>query len=136
MLFLAQSTPDAAALKTFLEVGFYLVGGTTACVALYLMLSGKSGKTEVGPNPLVVQEHVAFVTKEEHLRVVKETKDEFAKQASARKAVYERIEQQGKAVAVLQAETTSQTRQLHALDTKIDSLPDRILRLMERNKNT
>jgi hypothetical protein len=38
-------------------------------------------------------------------------------------------------IAVLKNETGSQTRQLHALDSKLEDLPDKIFRLMERRKS-
>lgn len=72
---LAQSpaaTPPADALKSFLEVAFYLVGGLTACVVLWKHLTGKSGETRITPTPLEVKEHTQFATSDELARVEKQ----------------------------------------------------------------
>lgn len=62
-LLLAQSTPPPAALASFLEVAFYLVGLFTACLVAYRHLTGKSEKSDVGPQPFIVKSHQEQVTK-------------------------------------------------------------------------
>lgn len=62
---LAQSTPDAHALSSFLEVTFYLIGIVTAAVVLWKQVTGKSEETRISPQPLEVKEHTTFASREE-----------------------------------------------------------------------
>jgi len=72
--------------------------------------------------PLVVTPHAKFTTQEEHEALQAKMEDEFKRERSSRKAIYEKVESQGQAIARLQTETTQQTRQLSSLDAKMDQV--------------
>ena len=60
---LAQSAPDATALKSFLEVFFYLAGSVVALMVGWRTFFPKD--VPATPQPLVVKEHKRFATWEE-----------------------------------------------------------------------
>lgn len=62
---LAQTTPPPDAVASWLEVGFYLMGGVAACVLLFKQLSGKSEDTTIKNSPLEVKAHEAAITRVE-----------------------------------------------------------------------
>lgn len=131
MLFLAQSAPDAAALKSFLEVGFYLVGLIAACVGLYMMLSGKTGKTEVGPSPLIVKAEDAYTPLDKHEALAKRVdnlqsglNDRLSQMASAasagREKLHLKLNSQGELLASNTAKTNQTADHVEKLEDKID----------------
>lgn len=126
---LAQTSPDPIALKNFLEVAFYLVGGFAATVALWKMLLVKPGKTELAGQPLEFRAASAFATKEEHTKLEQRVAEEASNGAKSRKGLYLSLEQQGKEIAALKTETIHQTRQLTNLDGKMDQVLMRLPRL-------
>ena len=76
--------------------------------------------------------HQQFVERVDYDRDREETQKEFARQAVARKGVYAKIEEQGKEIAKLQTSSDTQTRQLAAVDRKIEDLPEKLIALIDR----
>jgi len=62
---LAQSTPPPAVLASWVEVLFYLAGGTAAVVAAWYYLTGRDGERRITPQPLVVTAETQFATRAE-----------------------------------------------------------------------
>ena len=79
--------------------------------------------------------HKEYVTRIEVAKLEKDLKDDLTKGAVSRKDMHRDIEGLRIGQAKLEAETASQTRQLHQLDSKIENLPEKILRLMDRHKS-
>ncbi len=69
---LAQTSPPPAVLASWLEVLFYLAGGTAALVAAWYYLTGRDGERRIVPSPLVVTAATQFATRAE-LEEVKRT---------------------------------------------------------------
>lgn len=76
--------------------------------------------------------HQQFVERTDYDRDRIQIAEEFRRQAVARKGVYERIEEQGTEIAKLQVASDTQTRQLAALDGKIEDLPGKIIAIIDR----
>lgn len=121
---LAQSTPSAGALSSFLEVAFYLVGFFTAVVVLVKQFTGKSEEVRVTPSPLEVKEHPTMANRTEidqlHGRIKRE-----------------REEIEGK-LTRLEAEDKELRRKLDeeisALNDRIDAVPERTINLLRSTK--
>ena len=76
--------------------------------------------------------HKQFVERVDYERDREEIHREFARQAVARRGVYTKIEEQGLQIAKLQTASDTQSRQLAQLDGKIEDLPEKILRFVDR----
>src|SRR4051812_15701105 len=100
---------SAQALKDWLAVLFYLVGGATAIVALWKMLSGKNGATEIAGQPIEVKAHAAFATKLEHEQLQKKLDDELGRERGSRKKIHEEVATLQGDLKTLQRETTLQS---------------------------
>lgn len=132
LLFFAASTAvelpagdfSAVALKEWLAIAFYIIGGITACVGLWKMISGQS---------LEVRAASEYATTAQLARVEQELKADLTKGALSRKKMHEEIESVRIAQARLDEKAEGQTRQLHALDSKIENLPEKIVRLMRKD---
>lgn len=112
LLLLAESGTSftAGQLAAFLGIVAFLLG--------LVLLSRKV----FGHDPAL---HKEYVSRADHEKLERELKADLAKQAGARKGIYEKIEAQGRDIASLKSETTSQTRQLSTMDAKIDRLLER-----------
>jgi septal ring factor EnvC (AmiA/AmiB activator) len=104
------------------------IGAFIACLIVLLGLALTIKNLFQRTPPL----HQEFVAKAQYEKDQASVQEEFRRQAVSRKSLYERVEQLGHEQAAIKAETQAQTRSLHALDTKIDNLPERILRLVDR----
>lgn len=107
---------------SFIQIGIFI-----AC--LLILLGGAVGFKMLQRNPPL---HREFVDRETYDKDQRTIAEQHRQQAVSRKAIYLELESQGKQIAALQAETSHQTRALHALDTKIDNLPERMIRLIDR----
>jgi hypothetical protein len=143
-LLLASSVPAPEALASWVEVLMYLIGCAAGFVGLLVGIKSLRSKPAASvPQPLRVSEEKEYTPLPLH-RVLEERVDSLderveqrfidAAKASAdsRGKIYDLIRDQGVKIAALQADSASQTRSLHALDTKLDGLPERILRLVDR----
>lgn len=122
-----SASPDANALKSWLEVLFYLVGGVTAVVILWQKLSGRSGKREI-QQPLEVKAHCEYATTAQLAKVEKELKEDLTKGAASRKKMHEEIEAMRVAQARIEVKNDEQSRQLTNLDQKMDMVLMRLPR--------
>lgn len=78
--------------------------------------------------PLQVAEHQTPVTRTEHEKLAAKMEDEFRRERLSRKGLYEKVEDQGKAIASLKTSSEVQTKQLTALDAKMDQVLMRLPR--------
>jgi hypothetical protein len=62
---LAESAPPPAELAAWVEVLFYLAGGTAAVIAAWYYLTGRDGERRITPQPLVVTPETQFATRAE-----------------------------------------------------------------------
>jgi hypothetical protein len=104
-------------LAAFLGITVFLLGG-------YLL-----ARKAIVPEPPL---HKEYITRTEVEKIEKNLKDDLSKQAGARKDIHRDIETLRIGQARLETETATQTRQLLLLDGKIEDLPEKIIRLIER----
>jgi hypothetical protein len=150
---LAQSTPPAAALSSFLEVAFYLIGIVTAAVVLWKQLTGKSEETRITPQPLEVKPHARLAKWEELETVKNEAHGRISRERKEIDAAIARVEAQQKELGAqidsdLQAirdqvagnnEASEQrveriNRRLDDLNTSVSGLPAQVVSLINNAK--
>lgn len=147
-LLLAEVDPHA--LKTFFEVGLYVVGAVLAVAALVAVFRRK-GATQIA-QPLVVAAEVRFTPLELHKQLqqdVEALRDQRRADvaglhkkiedglsglrtdlASEFKEVRQESALQRESIAHLKSETAQQTRQILNLDGKVDHLPEKVVTLL------
>ncbi|MCX6953105.1 MAG: hypothetical protein NTV51_13205 [Verrucomicrobia bacterium] len=115
------TSPSPEALKTWLEVLFYVVGGITACVALWKMLSGRAERTEISGQPIEVRAAADLVSKADHEKHLAEIKAELGRHAARRAEIYEEQAAQGGDIKALKAEVAGTKDNLAKVEGKIDA---------------
>lgn len=140
MILLAQSAPDAAALKSFLEVFFYLAGSATALLVGWKKLKEKPA-AEL-PSPLVVKGHVDFATREE----LRQAHGRMNREKAESDARFARIEADATAAAEhldtvveglrdqLASNNTAGEARVVALHNRINAIPGEIINLLRSTK--
>lgn len=144
---------DGSQIKQFFEVVIWVSVAVGAVFALVKYFK-PTPATEI-KSPLEVREHRELATKEE-IRQVKVEMQEIREQRRADvSGLHRKIEsgltdlgarfteefkefrddgtERGEAIAALKAESQHQIRQIQVLDAKMDSLPERLIRMLERN---
>jgi hypothetical protein len=125
-LLLAQLTKDNS--SSFLIV---VAGGSLSIFLINQVLTFYKAHMKEQPPP-----SQTYATKQELARVETDMKDSIGKladdlkaeagaQAGKRKKIYEEIEQLGKDMAALKADSTTQSRHLFSIEQKVDRLIER-----------
>lgn len=65
--------------------------------------------------------------------LAKLVKEEAQSQAGKRKAIYQAVEQLGRDMSATRVINESQTRQMHSFETKLENMPEKIIKLLHRD---
>lgn len=117
---LAQSTPSADAIKDWLLVLFFLLGGGVAVKKIFF--------EKTTPQPLRVKADDQFVTTTSHDKDIKEIKDELKRHGARRAEIYDTQKEQGAQLAALDEKTDLMNAQLVRQEGKIDRILERLPR--------
>lgn len=130
-LLLAQSAPDASALKGFLEVFFYLGGSIAALlVAWFTCFPRKQADT---PQPFVVQQHAEFVQKPDFDKAMREAHGRIGRERTEINAALAAAADTAAAVsAKLDANNEAGREREGRINERIDNLRDTVADMPRR----
>jgi hypothetical protein len=127
----------SAQVGDFLAIGFYLIGGLTSCVGLWVMLRKPAAtETALTNQPITVRAEAEFASKDEHEGLRAEFADfrdeiraAFDEAGHTSRQSREKIYNELRRLAELMSSNTTKTELTHhrveTLDAKIDRLRDR-----------